>query len=132
MSMTDPIAAMLTNVRNAIVARKEKVQIPSSSIKLAIAKILQDEGYILSFKKTDDNKQGVIDIVLKYSSDGSPVITKIERVSKPSLRRYVGKDEIKPVIGGRGTSIISTSRGLMTGKQAKKNNVGGEVLCRIW
>jgi small subunit ribosomal protein S8 len=132
MTMTDPIADMLTRIRNASMAKHEKVDIPSSKMKIAIAKILKDEGYIESYKILEDNKQNIIRIHLKYDNDGSGVITKIERVSRPGCRVYVAKDEVPYVLRGFGVVILSTSRGIMNDRDARKAKVGGEVLLKIW
>lgn len=130
--MTDPVADMLTRIRNGMMARQEKVDIPASQLKSEIARILKDEGYILNYKKVEDDKQGVLRVFLKRSSDGSQVIRGIQRVSRPGRRIYVGKTEIPKVQGGLGINIISTSRGLMTGSQAVREGVGGEILCNVW
>lgn len=130
--MTDPIADMLTRIRNASKAKLEKVDIPSSKLKLEIAKILKDEGYIKNLKMVKDRRQGVIRIYLKYTDEESPVIQGIKRISRPGCRVYVGNTSIPKVMAGMGTAILSTPRGVQTGKQAKKDNVGGEVLCHIW
>ena len=131
--MTDPIADYLTRVRNAIQAKHKIVEIPASNIKKEITKVLLDYGYILGFKFEEDDKQGIIKIALKYAgANKTPVMTKIQRVSKPGLRKYVDSKNLPRVLNGLGISIISTSKGVMTGKQAKKENVGGEVLCYIY
>jgi small subunit ribosomal protein S8 len=130
--MTDPIADMLTRIRNASKAKLEKVDIPSSKVKLEIAKILKDEGYIKNVKMVKDRRQGVIRVYLKYTDEETPVIQGLRRVSRPGCRVYVGNDGIPKVMGGMGTAILSTPRGVQTGKQAKKENVGGEVLCHVW
>jgi small subunit ribosomal protein S8 len=130
--MTDPIADMLTRIRNASKAKLEKVDIPSSKLKLEIAKILKDEGYIKNLKMVKDRRQGVIRVYLKYTDEEAPVIQGIRRVSRPGNRVYVGNDRIPRVLAGLGTAILSTPKGVQTGKQARKNNVGGEVLCHIW
>ncbi len=131
--MTDPIADYLTRVRNAIQAKHKVVEIPASNIKKEITKVLLDYGYILGFKFEEDDKQGIIKIALKYAgANKTPVMTKIQRVSKPGLRKYVDSKNLPRVLNGLGISIISTSKGVMTGKQAKKENVGGEVLCYIY
>ncbi len=132
MTMTDPIADMLTRIRNASMARHDKVDIPSSKMKTDIAKILKDEGYIENYKILDDNKQNIIRIHLKYDNDGSGVIRKIERVSKPGCRVYVGKAEVPYVLRGFGVVILSTSRGIMNDRDARKAKVGGEVLLKVW
>jgi small subunit ribosomal protein S8 len=129
---SDPIADMLTRVRNAMVARHPKVDVPASKLKTEIARILKEEGYIANFKVAEEGVKKVIKIYLKYSSDNSPVITKIERVSRPGSRTYAGKDNIPQVQGGLGISILTTARGVMTGRTARKQGVGGEILCRIW
>ncbi len=132
MQITDPIADMLTRIRNANSSKHESVLIPSSKMKLAIAKILNDEGYIAGYEVIDDNKQGVIKITLKYGANKSKVITGIKRVSKPGLRVYAGKEDMPRVLRGLGVAIVSTSKGIMTDKEARKLNVGGEVLAFIW
>ena len=129
--VTDPIADMITRIRNANRVKKEKLEIPSSKIKLEIARILKEEGYILDYNYKEDNKQGVITIVLKYSGK-QRTITNLKRISKPGLRVYVNKSDIPEVLGGLGISILSTSKGIMSGKEAKKRHFGGEVLCYIW
>jgi small subunit ribosomal protein S8 len=130
--MTDPIADMLTRIRNASKAKLEKVDIPSSKLKLEIAKILKDEGYIKNLKMVKDRRQGVIRVYLKYTDEEAPVIQGIRRVSRPGNRVYVGNDRIPKVLNGLGTAILSTPQGVQTGRQARKNNVGGEVLCHVW
>jgi small subunit ribosomal protein S8 len=130
--MTDPIADMLTRIRNASKAKLEKVDIPSSKLKLEIAKILKDEGYIKNLKMVKDRRQGVIRVYLKYTDEEAPVIQGIRRVSRPGNRVYVGNDRIPRVLAGLGTAILSTPKGVQTGRQARKNNVGGEVLCHVW
>lgn len=129
--VTDPIADMITRIRNANRVKKEKLEIPSSKIKLEIARILKEEGYIMDYYYKGDNKQGVIIILLKYSGK-QRTITNLKRISKPGLRVYVNKSDIPDVLGGLGISILSTSNGIMTGKEAKKRHFGGEVLCYIW
>jgi small subunit ribosomal protein S8 len=128
---TDPIADYLTRVRNAQMARHKVVEIPASSIKKEITKILEDKGYILSHKVVEDGKQGVIKIALKYV-DNSPAIKKIERVSSPGLRKYVGADKLPRVLNGLGIAIISTSKGLISDKEARQQKVGGEVICYVY
>ena len=130
--MTDPIADMLTRIRNASKAKLEKVDIPASKLKLEIAKILKDEGYIKNLKMVKDRRQGVIRVYLKYTEDELPVIQGIKRVSKPGCRRYTGNAAIPKVLAGLGVAILSTPKGIQTGKQAKKDNVGGEVICHVW
>ena len=130
--MTDPIADMLTRIRNASKAKLEKVDIPSSKLKLEIAKILKDEGYIKNLKMVKDRRQGVIRVYLKYTDEEAPVIQGLKRVSRPGCRVYVGNDTIPKVLAGLGVAILSTPKGIQTGKQARKDNVGGEVLCHVW
>lgn len=132
MQVTDTIADMLTRIRNAKSAKHESVDIPASNMKKAIAQILLDEGYIKSMEFIHDEKQGVIRIVLKYTGNKQNVISGVKRISKPGLRVYAGKDEIPKVLGGLGTAIISTSKGIMTDKKARQEGVGGEVLAFIW
>ena len=130
--MTDPIADMLTRIRNASKTKLEKVDIPSSKIKVEIAKILKDEGYVKNVKLVKDRKQGMIRVYLKYSDDELPVIKGIKRISRPGRRTYVASDSIPRVMAGLGVAILSTPKGIQTGKQAKKDNVGGEVICHVW
>jgi small subunit ribosomal protein S8 len=132
MSLTDPIADMLTRINNAIKVKKKEVSIPSSWIKVEIAKILKEEGYIRNFKVIDDNKQGVLNLTLKYSDNNKNVISGVRRVSKPGCRIYCRKDDIPKVLDGLGIAIISTSKGIATGKKCKEIGVGGEILCYIW
>lgn len=130
--VTDPIADLLTRIRNAQMAGHRLVEIPASNLKKRITEILYDQGYILKYKFEDDNKQGLIKIALKYdAATKSPAIKSLERVSRPGLRAYAKPSEIKKVINGLGIAIISTSKGVLTDKQAKAQNVGGEVLCYI-
>ncbi|UHQ21010.1 30S ribosomal protein S8 [Lysobacter sp. KIS68-7] len=130
MSMTDPIADMLVRIKNAAAVGKPTVSMPSSKIKVAIAKVLQDEGYIASSRVTKDGAKSVLEIALKYY-EGKPVIERLQRVSRSSLRQYRGKDELPKVLGGLGVAIISTSKGIMTDSQARQQGVGGEVLCFV-
>ena len=132
MHITDSIADMLTRIRNANSAKHDTVQIPASNMKKAIAQILVDEGYVKSFKVIDDGKQGMIEIALKYGPNKSQVITGLRRVSKPGLRIYTNCEEMPKVMKGLGVAILSTSKGVMTDKEARKANVGGEVLAFIW
>jgi small subunit ribosomal protein S8 len=132
MTMTDPIADLLTRIRNANLARQEMTEIPASKVKIAIAKILKEEGYIKYFKTVRNRKQGVLKVFLRYGPGQERVITGIDRISRPGLRRYVSKDEIPVVLGGMGVSILTTSRGIMTGQEARRQGVGGEVICRVW
>ena len=133
MTMSDPIADMLTRIRNANTAKHDTVDVPSSKMKLAIAKILLDEGYIRKYDVVDDGNFKNIHITLKYGSDkNEKVLTGIKRISKPGLRVYAGKDELPRVLGGLGVAIISTNQGVITAKEARKLNVGGEVLAFVW
>ena len=132
MQITDSIADMLTRIRNANSAKHDTVQIPASNIKKSIAQILVDEGYIKSFKVIEDGKQGVIEIALKYGPNKSQVITGLRRVSKPGLRIYSNCEDMPKVQNGLGIVILSTSKGIMTDKEARKANVGGEVLAYVW
>ena len=135
--MTDPIADMLTRIRNAVVAKHTRVDMPSSRIKADIARILQDEGYIQGFKLLDEAAPVVaptktLRLFLKYGPHGERLITGVQRISRPGRRVYFGKEEVPEVLAGLGTSILTTSRGVMTGRAAVKAGVGGEVLCNIW
>jgi small subunit ribosomal protein S8 len=132
MQITDPIADMLTRIRNAISAKHDTVDVPASNMKKAIAAILLDEGYIKNYSVVEDGKQGTIRIVLKYGENKTPVITGLRRVSKPGLRIYSGVEDMPKVMKGLGIAILSTSKGVMTGKQAKAQRVGGEVLAFVW
>ncbi len=132
MHATDVIADMLTRIRNAASSRHETVDIPASNLKRRIAEILTEEGYIKNFSEVNDKKQGVIRITLKYTENKRNVISGIKRISKPGLRVYAGKDELPKVLGGLGIAIISTSRGVMTDRAARKEGVGGEVLAFVW
>ncbi len=129
--MTDPIADMLTRIRNAIKARHAKVDVPASSLKTEIARILKEEGYILNFKTAEEGPKKVIKIYLKYQPNTKPVISELTRVSRPGCRVYVSHDEIPPVLGGLGINILTTPKGVMTGRDARKQNVGGELLCQV-
>lgn len=132
MQITDTIADMLTRIRNANSAKHPTVDVPASSMKKQIAQILVDEGYIKSFRVIDDDKQGVIRITLKYTENKSQVITGLRRVSKPGLRIYSNSKDMPKVMKGLGIAIVSTSKGIMTDREARKNNVGGEVLAFVW
>ena len=133
MTMSDPIADMLTRIRNANTAKHDTVDVPSSKMKLAIAQILQDEGYIRKYEVVDDGTFKSIHITLKYGADKTEkIITGIKRISKPGLRVYAGKDELPRVLGGLGIAIISTNQGVITDKEARKQGVGGEVLAFVW
>jgi small subunit ribosomal protein S8 len=130
--MTDPIADMLTRIRNANMAKLEKVDIPASKMKIELTKILKEKGFIKSFKVLRDRKQGMIRVSLKYLDGEEKVITGLTRISKPGRRVYVGKDMIPRVMGGYGIAILSTSKGIMTDEICRRDGVGGEVLCNIW
>ncbi|MBS4889013.1 MAG: 30S ribosomal protein S8 [Finegoldia magna] len=130
--MTDPIADMLTRIRNGNKANHTSVSLPSSNEKRAIAQILLDEGYIKGFDVEEDNKQGILTIDLKYAEEGEKVISGLRRISKPGLRVYVKANEVPKVLDGLGIAIISTSKGLLTDKAAREANVGGEVMCYVW
>ena len=132
MAISDPVADMITRIRNAAKAGFTKVNIPSSKLKIELARVLKEQGYIKNYKFITDNKQGVLCIYLKYIEEGQSAIYGLKRVSKLSRRVYKKSKNIKPVLNGLGISILSTSKGLMTDKQANKANVGGEVLCNIW
>jgi small subunit ribosomal protein S8 len=132
MSMTDPIADMLTRVRNALTAGKEKVDVPASAVKEGIARILRDEGFIINYRMIEDSKQGIIRITLKYSDSEIPAIENLQRISRPGRRIYVGSDEIPRVLNGLGIAILSTSKGILTDRDSRTQKVGGEVLCYVW
>ena len=131
--MTDPIADLLTRIRNAIMAGHKVVEAPASNLKKEMARILYEKGYILSYKVIEDGVQGTLKIALKYNPKSKkPAIKAIQRISRPGLRKYIGVDEMPKVLNGLGIAILSTSRGLMTDKEAKKENIGGEVLCYVY
>lgn len=130
-AVTDPIADMLTRIRNGIRARYQRVDMPASNLKVGIAAILKEEGYIGSYKINEDGKKRILRINLRYSAEGESVVSTLERVSKPGRRVYVGADGIPRILGGMGVTILTTSQGLMTGKKARKAGLGGEVLCNI-
>ena len=132
MQITDPVADMLTRIRNANSAKHESVDVPASNLKKAIAEILLEEGYIKNFQLIDDGTQGVIRVTLKYNAGKEKVISGLRRVSKPGLRVYAGADELPRVLRGLGTAIVSTSKGVMTDKKARQAHVGGEVLAFVW
>jgi small subunit ribosomal protein S8 len=132
MNMTDPIADMMTRIRNGVRARLPKIDVPASRLKAEIARILKDEGYIANYRLVEEDRQGSIRIFLKYGPGWERVITDLQRVSKPGCRIYCGKGEIPRVYGGLGINILSTSRGIMTGREAAKTGVGGEILCNVW
>ena len=128
----DPISDMLTRVRNAMAARHPKVDVPASRLKAEVARILKEEGYIANYKVAEEGAKKTIKIYLKYSAGNASVITRIERVSRPGCRVYVGSKEVPRVLGGLGINILTTAKGVMTGASAHKENVGGEVLCQVW
>jgi small subunit ribosomal protein S8 len=130
--MTDPIADMLTRIRNAIGAKHAKVDVPASNLKVEIARILKDEGYIADYKVSGEGVRKSLRIRLKYGTKGESVISNLSRISKPGRRVYVGREDIRLVLGGLGVAIISTSKGLMSGQQARKQNMGGEHVCNIY
>jgi small subunit ribosomal protein S8 len=132
MSVTDPIADMLTRMRNASLIKRKDVSMPSSRLKVEIAKILKDEGYIKNFKVIDDDKQGILNITLKYTEANQSVITGMRRVSKPGCRIYCTQDSLPKVLDGLGIAVISTSKGMATGRTCEERGVGGEVLCYVW
>ena len=132
MTMTDPIADMLTRIRNANVVKHETVDVPASNMKKEISRILLEEGFIRGYDVIEDGKQGIIRIQLKYGVNSERVITGLKKISKPGMRVYAAKDELPRVLGGLGVAVISTSKGILTDKQARKENVGGEVICYVW
>ena len=132
MVMTDPIADYLTRIRNANMAKHDSVEIPASNIKKSISEILKREGFIRDYEVADDNKQGVIKVFLKYGPNGERVISGLKRISKPGLRNYVGAEDLPKVLNGLGIAIASTSAGVITDKEARQKNVGGEVIAYIW
>jgi small subunit ribosomal protein S8 len=132
MSMTDPIADMITRIRNGVRAKLTRVDVPGSKLKAEIARILKDEGYLANFKLIEDRKQNVIRVILRYGPGMERAITDLQRVSRPGCRIYCGKDEIPKVYGGLGINILSTSRGVMTGRRAAREGLGGEILCNVW
>lgn len=132
MALTDSIADMLTRVRNAGKAKFNSVDIPGSKMKIELARVMKEEGYIRNYKFIKDGKQGILRVYLKYADDQSHVIQELNRVSKPSRRVYVGADEVRPVYNGLGTAVLSTSKGILTDRQARKEHVGGEVICNIF
>lgn len=131
MAITDPVADMLTRIRNAAKAKFSSVDVPGSKLKVEVARILKDEGFVKNYKFLKDGKQGILRIYLKYGQGQAKTIYSLQRVSKPGRRMYVKSKDIKPILNGMGISILSTSRGLMTDKQARKENVGGEILCTV-
>lgn len=132
MSMTDPIADLLTRIRNASMAKLQKVDIPSSNLKVSLANVLKAEGFIKNFKVIADNKQGILRVYLRYIDEKEPVIREIKRISKPGSRVYVGCEDIPSVKNGMGIAILSTSKGILTDKSAREAGIGGEVVCTVW
>ena len=133
MSLTDPVADFLARIRNAIRARHQKLDVPASKLKTEIARILKEEGYISTYKMVEENKtRKMLRIFLKYTPDRRSVISGLKRISRPGQRNYLGATDVKPVVGGLGISILTTPKGLMTGRAARKANVGGEILCEVW
>src|SRR4051794_15880013 len=132
MTSSDPIADMLTRVRNALKARHQKVDVPASKLKMEIARILKEEGYVVNYKLVEEGVAKSIRIYLKYTPSNEPAIAAIQRVSRPGCRVYVGSEEIPRVLGGLGVNILTTPRGVMTGRSARKEGVGGELLCQVW
>lgn len=130
--VTDPIADMITRIRNAMNAQHQKVEIPGSKLKVEIARILKEEGFVANYRVADEDGKKTIKVYLKYRPNQKPVISKLERVSKPGCRVYVASGEVPRVIGGMGVNILTTSRGVMTGKQARQMGVGGEILCNVY
>ena len=132
MNMTDPIADMITRIRNGVRARLPKIDVPASKLKVEIARILKEEGYIANFKATEEEGKRLLRVYLKYGNNNEAAISNLERVSRPGCRVYVGRNEIPRVLGGLGINILTTPRGVMTGRQARREGVGGEILCQIW
>jgi len=131
-TMSDPVADMLTRIRNANLVHHDRVEMPGSGIKKSIAKILKDEGFIKDFEWVEDNKQGILRLQLKYGPNKQKVINGLKRISKPGLRVYVKRDEVPRVLGGLGIAILSTPQGVITDRQARRDRVGGEVICYVW
>ena len=129
---TDPLADMLTSVRNALRARHAKVDVPASRLKNEVARVLKEEGFLAAYKVIEENKRKTLRLYLKYSSDKQSVISGLKRISRPGRRVYRGRTEIKPVVGGLGVSILTTPQGIMSGRQARRQGVGGEILCEVW
>jgi small subunit ribosomal protein S8 len=132
MAINDPIADMLTRIRNAGHAKMKSVDMPASKIKAEIAKLFKIQGFIKNYKLVKDNRQGILRVYLKYTDQNEHVIRGLERISKPSRREYLRSKDVKPVLSGMGLSVLSTSKGIMTDKQARQENVGGEILCNVW
>ena len=132
MSLTDPVADFLARIRNAINARHQKVDVPASKLKLEIARILKEEGFIANYKPVEEEGQKLVRVYLKYGNDNEAAISSVSRISRPGCRVYVGRNEIPRVLGGMGINILTTPKGVMTGRQARKEGVGGEILCEVW
>ncbi len=132
MSFTDPVADLLTRIRNAINARQQKLDVPASKLKMEIARILKEEGYLANYKAMEENGRKLLRLYIKYGSNNDAAITNLARISRPGCRVYVGHNEIPRVLGGLGISILTTPKGVMTGRQARKSGVGGEILCEVW
>ncbi len=132
MSLTDPVADFLSRIRNAHKARHQKMDVPSSKLKLEIARILKEEGYITNFKATEEEGKKLLRVYLKYGANNEAAISEINRISRPGCRVYVGRNEINRVLGGLGINILTTPKGVMTGRQARKEGVGGEILCEVY
>lgn len=132
MNVTDPIADFLTRIRNGLRARHKTVEIPSSKLKLQIAQILREEGYIAGFRLMEDGARKRMEVRLKYGSDNEPIISNLQRISRPGRRVYVGSRQVPRVLGGMGINILTTPKGVMTGKSARQQHVGGEILCEVW
>ena len=132
MSLTDPVADFVTRIRNSIRARHQKLDVPASKLKTEIARILKEEGYIANYKAAEENGRAVLRVYLKYGANNEAAISKVERVSRPGCRVYVRRSEIPRVLGGMGINVLTTPRGVMTGRQARKEGVGGELLCEIY
>jgi small subunit ribosomal protein S8 len=132
MALTDPVADFLARVRNAIHARHPKLDVPASKLKLELARILKEEGYIASFKAVEENGHKILRLYLKYGNNNESAITNLSRISRPGCRVYVGRNEIPRVLGGLGINILTTPKGVMTGREARKQGVGGEILCEVW
>ncbi len=132
MALTDPVADFLARIRNAIHARHPKVDVPASKLKLEMARILKEEGYIANYKPAEENGHKILRVYLKYGNNNDAAISNLARISRPGCRVYVGRNEIPRVLGGMGINILTTPRGVMTGRQARKEGVGGEILCEVW
>lgn len=132
MTMTDPIADLLTRIRNALLAKHDRLDVPSSKLKTNLMALLKQEGYIEDYETIDNQPQNILRVYLRYNRDGIPALRRLSRVSKPGRRVYRGADDIKPVLNGLGTAIVSTSKGLLTDRQAREMRVGGEIICELW